>query len=358
MHTGTISLCDRIAYNIKSTDTKETILKDLETRFGIRILQRHWHALDDKGLGHIRRIPHLACLRSNGNPYYMYFTRYEDNPIIYFVDKKIQPNYAAPRIILGKGCFDPSLYDNTVLEGEMVKDKQGAWVFLITDVIGWKGKHLDKVQLPHRIKLATQLLSDHYTPDDILDICSFQIKKYAYATKDGAMALLALAEELPYTTRGMYFWPFHLSLKPKLINFDESLIKEVRRKVKDTPDFLLSAPAPVSSSTEAAANEREPEPERERESESNSEPTRIEPAAPGQQLMYLKKTENPDIYDVLAQPHSQKVGVAHVPTLAVSKRLRATFKDLTVAVSVPFYCTFNETFQKWSPQSMAPQAGF
>lgn len=355
MHTGTISLCDRIAYNIKSTDTKEAILKDLETRFGIRILQRHWHALDDKGIGHIRRIPHLACLRSNGNPYYMYFTRYEDNPIIYFVDKKIQPNYAAPRIILAKGRFDPSLYDNTVLEGEMVKDKQGAWVFLITDVIGWKGKHLDKVQLPHRIKLATQLLSDHYTPDDILDICSFQIKKYAYATKDGAMALLALAEELPYTTRGMYFWPFHLSLKPKLINFDESLIKEVRRKVKDTPDFLLSAPASTSEAVAGAGAGAGAEP--------GPKPERIEPvvseAVPGgHQLMYLKKTENPDIYDVLAQPHSQKVGVAHVPTLAVSKRLRAVFKDLTVAVSVPFYCTFNETFQKWSPQSMAPQAGF
>ena len=88
MHTGFISFCDRINFNIKSTDTKTKILEDLK-KFNIQILEKHWYKLDEKNVEHMQRIPHLACLRSNGNPYYMYFTKYEDVPIIYFIDKKI-----------------------------------------------------------------------------------------------------------------------------------------------------------------------------------------------------------------------------------------------------------------------------
>jgi hypothetical protein len=336
MHTGVISFCDRVAYNIKSSDTKDDILGDLESFFNIKILQKHWYPLTAESVKQIYRAPHLACLRSNGNPYYMFFTRYEDVPIIFFIDKKVQPGYQKPRIIIGRGMFDESLFNGrgTVMEGEMVKDRNGQWIFLINDVIGIRSQFLRDMPLPKRIELAYSVLKA-YTPDPIIDFCTFQVKQYCYATQNGLDFLLEFAEDLPYTTRGIYYWPFFLQYKPKLYNFNESVIKEVHRKVKDNPEFrekATSAPPSPSQPTVAAT----------------PQPPILDDD--GVVVMWLRKTENPDVYDVYSASNQHtKTGVAHVPSLLLSRKLRQVFKDLTVTMSVAFSCRYSEKFAKYEP---------
>lgn len=334
MHTGVISFCDRVAYNIKSSDTKDAILRELEVLYQIKILQKHWHPLTKDNVSQIFRSPHLACLRSNGNPYYMFFSKYEDVPIIYFVDKKVQPGYQKPRIILGKGLFDSSLYESggTVVEGEMVKDSTGQWIFLIHDVQVFKGAYLDGVPLPKRLEHAYNILK-LFRPDPVIDVCSFQVKQYVYASKEGLDFLLEFSDKLPYTNRGIYYCPFYMQYKPKLYNFDASLIKEVHRKVKDNPEFRE-----IGESTPPT------------EQHIPYEPSVIVPQDSSERVLWLKKTENPDVYNVFdSQSQTNAMGIAHVPTLAMSKKLRAVFKDLTVTVSVPFRCKLNVSFNKYEP---------
>lgn len=342
MHTGVISFADRIAYNIKSSDVKDQILQEMDTKFGIKILQKHWYPMD---IPQLKRVPHLACLRSNGNPYYMYFTRYEDVPIIYFIDKKIQPGYEKPRIILCKSLFHESVFRDTLMEGEMVKTTQKTWLFLVNDVIAYEGERLQETPLPQRLKHAYTIFQEKYRPDSVIDVCDFQVKKYAYATQDGIRALYDLVDTLPYTNRGIYFWPMFLKHKPLLYNFDESLIKDVVRKVKDNPEFRVFS-EPASSITEPEPVSAIAEPERVCLSESENE---VEPMVDGQKRWWLRKTENPDIYEICGSHLGKKESIAHIPNLQTSKLLRSIFKDLTVAVTVPFACTFNETFQKWQP---------
>lgn len=354
MHTGVISFCDRIAYNIKSSDTKDVILNELEAKYQIRILQKHWQLVNETNVQQIYRSPHMACLRSNGNPYYCYFTKYDDTPIIYYIDKKVQPGYQKPRIILGRGLFDPSVFENTVIEGEMIKDKHGKWLFLINDVIAYKGEYLENMPFPKRLQYAYDLLTRQYQTDDYVDVCTFHVKQFVYATKDGLDYLLEFNETLPYTNRGIYYWPFYLRYKPKLVNFDPSLIKEVHRKVKDTPDFKESVP--VSA----------PEPRTPRTPETLS-PVKTPVPKPvvceaeiahlkhDERILWLRKTDQPDVYEVLEQDNlqSNKMGVAHVASLITSKMLRREFKEATVAVLIPFKCVYNEGFKKWHPLSKA-----
>jgi hypothetical protein len=346
MHTGVISFCDRIAYNIKSSDTKDEILLHLAQQFQVHILQRHWHRLDEAGIAQLSRSPHFACLRSNGNPYLMYFTKYEDVPIIYFIDKKIQPGYQKPRIILGRGKFDECLFTNTLLEGEMVKDKYGGWLFLINDVIAYQNEFLCKLTLPQRLEYAYRLLADHYTRDTTMDVFRMQVKAYTHATQEGLNSLVEFADTLPYTSRGIYLWPFSTKFKPKLYNFDDSLIKAVTRKVKDNPEFrevLFTSPTPMPPSPKS-----DPPP-------SAVSPMPSNKTSDDSVIMWLRKTEFPDVYDVYTSDHGMaqntKAGVAHVPTLQVSKWLRNEFKTTTVAMYIPFVCKRHEEFDKWIPVS-------
>lgn len=335
MHTGVISFADRIAHNIKSSDVKEIILNELDTKYGIKILQKHWYPMD---ITAIHKAPHMACLRSNGNPYYMFFTRYDDVPIIYFIDKKIQPGYEKPRIILCKSMFDESVFKNSILEGEMVKTQNQTWVFLVNDVIAYEGKRLEDVPLPKRLEHAYTIFSKKFHRDPIVDVCDYQVKRYVYPTQDGIKALCELSEELPYTNRGIYFWPMFLRFKPRLYNFDESLIKDVVRKVKDNPEFREFDKFTLTMDDTVTIPK-------------SIEPTEeIEiPLEPNQKRLWLRKTENPDVYDVCDANLGNKLGVAHIPNLQTSKLMRSIFKELTVAVTIPFVCIMNETFSKWQP---------
>lgn len=334
IHTGIISFCDRVRYNIKSTETKDAILGELETKYGIKILQRHWFRLEENTAPQLQKTPHWACLRSNGNPYFMYFTRFDDTNIIYFVDKKVQPGYEKPRIILGRGLFADALFDGTILDGEMVRrtDRPG-WMFLVNDVIAYCGEHLQAFGLPKRLQHAYELFHNMYQPDCFMDVCSYSIKRYMLPTQEDIGRLITLSNTLPYTNRGIYLWSHNSRVKPKLFNFDESLIKSVYRKVKDCPDFRerdkSESPRPAAPAAALAV---------------------AASAAEGERLLWLRKTENPDIYDVFTtQQCQEKLGVAYVRTLMMSKTLRAVFKDLTVATSVQFACSYNAPFEKWMP---------
>ena len=348
MQTGVISFCDRINYNIKSLETKDEILNDLQRLFNIQILQRHWFHFDEKCYEQMKANPHMACLRSNGNPYYMYFTRYEDVPIIYFIDKKIHPGYQKPRIMLGRGLWDISLFNNTVFDGEMVKDKYHGWVYLINDVLAYKGRNLFNEPLSKRLELAIDILDTCLTPDPIIDCCKYQVKQYASVTQEGVNALIELSKTLPYTTRGMYFVPYALKYKPKLVNFDDTLIKSVVRKVKDVPDFqdgTTVAVAPIAISTILNTPIKDAE---------NAHFPAISTENNSVEIYMLRKTELPDIYEVYTLntnngTRGEKLGAALIPNMKVSKMMRAIFKDTTVATYVKMTCEYKKDINKWLP---------
>lgn len=346
MHTGVISFCNRISFNIKSSEIKDVILNDLNSKFAIKILQKHWHRLDEHNKEHLQRAPHFMMLRSNGNPYYMYLTRYEDVNQIMFIDKKVQPGYEKPRIILVRGRFSDELFEDTLLEGEMVKDERNQWIFLINDVIGYRGKYLEHEPFPKRLSRAYDIFKSMYRADSLMDVCQFHIKRVYPAVQKHWKDILELNQGLPYTNRGIYMWPFLLKYKPKLMNFDDSLIKMVTRKVKDDPTFRESLPCISPSPQETPSTPKAVS--------VSSSAVDLSKMDCNQRVMYLRKTENPDVYNIFEfENASDKIGLAHIPTLQVSKKLRYIFKDLTVATTLPFICSYEQNFQKWIPMELA-----
>jgi hypothetical protein len=209
------------------------------------------------------------------------------------------------------------------------------WLFLINDIIIYKGKSLKDLPLPERLAYGYEIFNQYYQQDTYMDVCQFQIKKYVPTTQKAIEELLILSESLPYTSRGIYFYPYPMKYKPKLINFNDELIKSVYRKVKDTPDYMEKQTIldPILI-------------------ESHQVPAGIMPVleSDSEKIIWLKKTEQPDIYDLYeAENAMQKLGIACVPSLMVSKMLRHVFKNMNVATAVPFKCDYDKRFDKWVP---------
>ena len=342
MQTGIISFGDRVAWNIKCNNIKDKILDEIYNSFGIRIIQKHCFKLDETNIKHLSKVPHLISLRTNGNRYYIYFTKYNDVEIIYFIDMKIHTGYEKPRIILARGLFNPSLFLNTLIEGEMVKTKENKWIFIINDIVAYEGKKLDNLILPERLKIIYNLLNDKYTSDPICDVCTYKVKSYYYLSKKSLSEILEESKKLNYTSRGLYFYSYYLKHKPKLFNFDENVIINVQKKVKDITEFkatIDNKPLHTSNFIITSNVHIEPVKKEEKSKENYRE-------------LWVAKTDDADIYCLYDNYNiltSNKIGIALVPTLKDSINLRSYFKDKNLTYTIKYKCVFNEKFNKYHP---------
>ena len=303
MHLGVISFCDRVAHNIKSNDIKTEILEEIDKKYNVKIIQRHFYKLNDDSISHIIATPHVITIRSNGNPYFLYFTKYDDKEIIYFIDKKIHPTYQLPRIIITKGLFDSNLFNGTLIDGEMVCSFHKKWVFLISDIIAYKGEHLVKYQLPDRITLINNMLENEYTSDYPMDICNFRIKPYFNLCVDTLNNIENM--KFPFSVRGIYFWAYNLKYKPKLLNINDTIIQNVTIKTKDNPEFITK---PITN------------------------------------IKTIMKTDLPDVYKV-----KEDNKYLSIQTITQSHMLRNIFKDTPLNFNKSIECKYSDKFDKWIP---------
>jgi hypothetical protein len=68
--------------------------------------------------------------------------------------------------------------------------------------------------------------------------------------------------------------------------------------------------------------------------------------------LWISKTDDADIYNLYDNFNiltSNKIGIALIPTLKESIRLRELFKDKNLTFTIKFKCRFNEKFKKYQP---------
>jgi len=323
MNVGEISFCNKVGFNINNNDVKKTILGDLESSYGIKIIARHYEKFDEsRSITTLNRNPHLVCLRSNGNPYFLHLVKYNFTQYCIFVDKKIQQGYYYPRMIISRFSFDDELFEGggTLMEGEMIKSNDGTWYFVISELLVYAGEHLTNTNLPKRINILSSALKDKHLPDST-DVCQFRIKRFFnYEEYDEIQKHIS---KLPYTTRGLLFKPLFMRFKDILYNFDDSLIVKVERK--KVGQFVEQPPTaiPVSTPTKCAIDNK------------------------GEKAFLVQKSSIPDVYNLFDE--SEFVGTACISGLHVSKKMRELFANRNSVDKIEIKCIFVERFNKWAP---------
>lgn len=329
-----ISFCDKVGYNIRSDETKTHILERIQNDYNIKIVSKHFEKYDDARTPDIlNNNPHLACLRSNGNPYFLLLTRHNYNDIAVFIDKKVQQGYFLPRMIVSHIMLGDGEKD-TLFDGEMVKTNKGKWMYLINDIHVYKGQHLTNMNLVKRINLVYDILEKDYVYNEMapFDIAVKRYFNYAELKSD----LDAHIASLPYTCRGVYFKPLFLKFRDILVNFDDSLVKKVKRE-KMGGTFMMRQDSNnntnTNNTTRATAaivtlNEKE--------------------EVAGHRIIPTRKTASPDVYELI-DAEGKVMGIACIQTMKVSKAMRGLFLDKNLVDRVEIKYVYNEEFKKWVP---------
>lgn len=339
MFLGEISFCDKICYNIKSDDYKEKILNELDNQCNFKIIRKHHEEFNSNyHMNTLQTKPYLISVRSNGNPYLLYLTRYNYISQSIFIDKKIQSGYFYPRMILSNLMFDESLFENTLLDGEMVKTNDNVWLFLINDILLYKGKCTSNLTLIKRLELLHSLLLNEYKRDD-MDYCKVYVKQYF---KYNELPLMQpFIESISYSSRGLYFKPLNQKNKLILYNFDKTLIKKTDRK--KFGEFRLNNLEGTETIKEIFDNVEIIHEDKSKDEIKDN-------------IFYVKKTSNPDVYELYKSISScECLGIACVMKLNTSQLLQSIFNKTALTQRLPFICTLNTKMNKWTPIKLSSQ---
>ena len=131
--TSKISFCGKQACNVVEDSFKEELLDILQKNYYISIKDKNFYIINSKNIRYIEKNPHILSVKSSGSLYYLFLTKINDQKFCFFIDKKIKEGHTYPRIISVNYRFDDSLFENTVFDGELLRDRDDiGYILLIT----------------------------------------------------------------------------------------------------------------------------------------------------------------------------------------------------------------------------------
>ena len=309
METTPISFCSGEGDNVSSKEIKQQILSTLEKKYGITLRYNHANILNEKSIKFIKN-PHLISVKTTGTNYFLFLTQFNNINYCFYIDRKIKQGYTCPRIISVKYRFEDSVFSDTLLDGEIVKDKHNNWMFLISDIIISEGKNIKKTGIEKRFNTLYSMLTNKYTRDELIEICPLIVKKL-FTYKEYSSLITSFIPKLTYGIRGLYFNSLNPSHRNQLFLYPknrEEIIAKPKNKTNITKSIMKT--------------------------------------------FELRKTIQSEIYDLYCLNNKDivKFDTARVPTLKISKLITKLF-DANEIVYVN--CKFNGNFNKWEPQSVS-----
>jgi hypothetical protein len=208
MEIAPINFCNKIAFNLRNEKYKNNVLKELFNESKVIVTENTCSIYDKRYskviVNQFNNPYHILSTNTKGNRYYLYFRRDEfDKNMCLFIDCKICRGYTQPRVIYTNFKMDNDIFDGTLVHGELVKTMNNEWIFILNNIFSYCGKSLKYTKKIDRIQYLYNFLQKQYTSDDILDVCTFQIKRYfTYTQLDDFMNYV---KTLPYMVNGILF---------------------------------------------------------------------------------------------------------------------------------------------------------
>ena len=202
-----ISFCDKECFNINNNHTKELIVNHIQSKYKIKIIDREYVNLNPHMIRNVANHEHYLATYSNGNPYLLWFTKIDNKNCAIFIDRKLKDGYSYPKIHLVQYEFDDIIFKNEfIFTGELVRDVNREWQYLISDLIVYEGENINKTQnILSRFNLIYKILDNHYTPNILIESCPLYVKKL-WQYSDFNKLVKEYLPSLSYICKGIVFY--------------------------------------------------------------------------------------------------------------------------------------------------------
>jgi hypothetical protein len=320
--TSKIPFCGKQACNVVDDSFKAELLEILQKNYYISIKDRNFYIINQKNVKYIEKDPNILSVKSSGSLYYLFLTQIDGDNFCFFIDKKIKEGHSCPRIISVNYRFDDELYKNTLFEGELLRDNDQNWLYIINNLILHQGKLMKDKHINHKINLVYDILTNKYIRDTHLEICPLYVKRL-FANHEFDHMVKTYIPSLNYNCRGIYFEGIrnlknHLYLFPRNHKFKKI---ETAPKKEEQPKIVKRVNVKNKVDLENRKYIR----------------------------LMMEKGETSDIYNLYCFDNDEihNCGGAHIQNLRTSKYMRKCFQN--GEDNITMNCEYNPSMEKWKP---------
>ena len=228
-----ISFCDKQCSNVNDNKVKSQIVDIIDKKYGIQIVSRDYNLINPNILRNVSYHQHILTPYTHGNPYMLYLTKIDNINCALFIDKKLKDGYTYPKMHCVKYRFAEELYEKeTIMTGELVRDNERRWFFLIDNILLYKGLKTNEKNILSRFELIYNIMENDYTSDKYLEICPLYVKKL-FLYKDIKKLFDEFIPNLSYMCKGIVFY----TLNNKHSNYVYMIPRECQIQIKSSSEI-------------------------------------------------------------------------------------------------------------------------
>jgi len=333
--------------------TSERIIKDIKKK--VSYLHKNDEYLNQKNLEELKKDNYYVCIHSMGHRCYLYITTYNENKCCILLEKN--------KMYLCSLSFQPDIYDGTLLEGEMVKNKRDEYIFIINDIYEYKGDTISDLKFEFRKDFLNMFIEDDYLNNTellssfYLSVKQYFSKEYIYDIVDKYIPSLSFRcsgllfksnntyERVNNTFDYIYIFPEFKTKYKNNVSITDNEMKESNEPIKLKE---LNEPIKLKESNEEIKIKELKKIKEKNEIIESNENT----------VSYLiKNTSIPEIYELYLTngKEKEKISYASVPNIETSLFLKNIFKENKGNEDIYVNCYYHEKFKKWIPYEKSNQ---
>jgi len=368
-----ISFCDKQCSNVNDNKIKSQIIQTIDSKYGIQIVTRDYNMINPNILRNVSYHQHILTPYTHGNPYMLYLTKIDNINCALFIDKKLKDGYTYPKIHCVKYRFSDELYEkDTIFTGELVRDNERRWFFLIDNLLLYKGMKTNDKNILSKFELINTIMENEYTQDKYLEICPLFIKKL-FLYKDIKKMVTEFIPNLSYMCKGIVFYTLnnkhtnYVYMIPRDSQIGIKSSNEIDDIVQDKyPDLWnkkhsiknenLEIPDAIYNKTETDTNNDNDYSSTINKIQSKEqlkeEENKIVDIEKNNCVFKVLKTDMPDIYNLYCNDNNSnliKHSIALIPNIKISHHLYYTFNSKPDNLGLMMECKFSKVFEKWIP---------
>jgi len=381
-----ISFCDKQCSNVNDNKIKSQIIQTIDSKYGIQIVTRDYNMINPNILRNVSYHQHILTPYTHGNPYMLYLTKIDNINCALFIDKKLKDGYTYPKIHCVKYRFSSELYEkDTIFTGELVRDNERRWFFLIDNLLLYKGMKTNEKNILSKFELINTIMENEYTQDKYLEICPLFIKKL-FLYKDIKKMVTEFMPNLSYMCKGIVFYtlnnkhtnyvymiPRDSQIPIKSSNEIDDIVQDkypdlwnkkhsINNETLEIPDAIvcnndytnsdcntnINTNINTNSDTNSDTNTIQIK-EKLKEEDSENKIVELEK---NNVVFKVLKTDMPDIYNLYCNDTNSnliKHSIALITNIKISHHLYYTFNSKPDNLGLMMECKFSKVFEKWIP---------
>lgn len=194
-----IKFGNKKALQIVSNEIKHDIKDKIKSICNMEIDTKYYNFLNEKNVHTLNSNDYKVCVNTFGHKYFLFMTIYDNKKYSIFINKKKED------MIYIRFRFDDDIFNNTLFDGELIKNNEGNWVYVITDILSYNNEFvLNSKTLEQRLELINEIYENKYAKDEIMNYCKIDIKEY-FDLKYLQDIKERYIDSVPYKCSGLYF---------------------------------------------------------------------------------------------------------------------------------------------------------